>query len=50
MVVYSVDSDVGVTDVSIILELDLIFSETLDEDFIFSFELDLSLEAVTLEL
>jgi len=40
--VYSVDSDVEVTEVSFILELDSIFSEKLDEDLILSSELDLA--------
>ena len=39
---YSVDSDVEVTEVSFILELDSIFSEKLDEDLILSSELDLA--------
>ena len=47
---YSVDSDVEVTEVSFILELDSIFSETLDEDLILSSELDLDTVVEVLDI
>ena len=47
---YSVDSDVEVTEVSFILELDSISSETLDDNFRLSSELDLILELGWVEL
>ena len=50
IVVYSVDSGVEITEVSFILELDLIFSEKLDEDLILSSELDLDTGVEVLDI